>query len=164
MQFALEYPDHVEKLIVIDISPRKNEILHTKVLEALNAVPIDKVESRSDVEEILSEYIDDQGVRLFLQKNLQRKKSGGYKWKMNLKTIVNHYEDILDDVLHDEVYEGPALFVKGGKSNYILDGDVPIIKERFPNARLVIMPEAGHWVHVDAFAELVSEIRAFIND
>lgn len=162
MEFALQNSDFVSRLIIVDIAPRKYDAHHNDVFDALLEVPIDEVESRTEVDEILVKHISDLGTRQFLQKNLQRKKEGGYQWKMNLDAITNHYEDILADVTKSETYEGPTLFINGGKSNYIKDSDHTEILKRFPNAQFVTIENAGHWIHVDTFDELLSVVENFL--
>ena len=38
-------------------------------------------------------------------------------------------------------------FVKGEKSDYILETDYPIIQHHFPKADHILVPKAGHWLH-----------------
>lgn len=42
-------------------------------------------------------------------------------------------------------YNGPALFVRGTKSQYVSDDTVPAIKKFFPTAEIADV-EAGHWL------------------
>ncbi|MBK6282437.1 MAG: hypothetical protein IPF54_06980 [Draconibacterium sp.] len=43
----------------------------------------------------------------------------------------------------------PVIFIRGMKSNYILPEDEHLIKEIYPDARIVDIPEAGHWLHAE---------------
>jgi len=47
------------------------------------------------------------------------------------------------------VFEKPTLFIRGGNSDYILNSDVPEIKEQFLNVRIETIPNAGHWLHAE---------------
>ena len=54
-------------------------------------------------------------------------------------------------------FANPTLFVKGSRSQYVLDSDTPLITELFPAARIVSI-DGSHWVHAEApdpFAETV---------
>jgi hypothetical protein len=42
-------------------------------------------------------------------------------------------------------YNGPALFVRGTKSQYVSDDTLPAIKKFFPSAQVADV-EAGHWL------------------
>jgi pimeloyl-ACP methyl ester carboxylesterase len=50
------------------------------------------------------------------------------------------------------------LFIKGSNSNYILPEDFASIRRIYPEAKIVEIPNAGHWVHAEQtqlFAEAV---------
>ena len=66
MQFAVDNPDMIEKLIIVDIGPKAYKAGHDTIFKALREVEIDKVKSREEVEESIAKYINDKGVRLFL--------------------------------------------------------------------------------------------------
>jgi hypothetical protein len=66
MLFATKY-EIVDKLIIADIGPKFYPQHHQSILAGLNAVDFSK-KSRSEVEDILSEYITDFGTRQFLMK------------------------------------------------------------------------------------------------
>jgi len=161
MQFALDYPDMVEQLAVIDIGPKVYKGNHEGIFEALNRVNLAAIEGRKEADAVLAETIEDYGVRQFLLKNLSRNKEGGYRWKMNLPVIQKHYEDILANIEANEVYEGPALFVGGGKSDYISQEDLEEIKALFPDANMEIVEKSGHWIHAEAPKELYSLLTDF---
>lgn len=159
MQFALDYPDFVDELIVVDIAPKAYAGGHQAIFDALFSIDIDALQSRSEAEEILKSRIDEEGVRLFLLKNLTRKKEGGFRWKMNLPVIHQHYQDILAPIESMFTFDDPALFIRGGKSDYILDTDLDGIKEPFPAASLETIPEAGHWIHAEAPAAFLDVVK-----
>jgi pimeloyl-ACP methyl ester carboxylesterase len=81
---------------------------------------------------------------------------------MNLDAIRAHYDDITAAISADTPYEGPALFVRGGQSDYIRDEDWSEIQSLFPNAELRTVAEAGHWVHADAPEALADIVTEFV--
>ncbi|MEL7221689.1 MAG: alpha/beta fold hydrolase [Bacteroidota bacterium] len=162
MQFALHYPDMVDKLIVVDIAPKQYVGGHEAIVEALNALPLTKIESRSQADAFLAERIADFGVRQFLLKNLTRNKEGGYRWKMNLSVLTKDYQAILQNIGGDDVFDGPSLFVRGGNSNYIETNDLPLLQSSFPEAQLLTIENAGHWVHAEQPAALFESVDAFL--
>ena len=163
LQLVKDYPDVVEKLTIVDIGIKAYAGGHEIILEALSSVPINEVESRKEVEEHLSQFISEPGIRLFLMKNLTRNKAGGYRWKMNLNLLIKHYQDILAGITFDEVIETPTLFIRGGNSGYILDEDVDSISSHFKDMKLETVEGAGHWVHAERPNELLSIIRSFLS-
>jgi len=163
MQFSALYPDMIEKMVIVDIGPKDYKPNHDLIFKALLAVPIDEVQSRKEVEEILSEYIEDYGVRLFLMKNLQRKKEGGFRWKMNLRLLNKEYANIIAAIETNEPVEVDTLFIYGSKSNYIVPSDIESINEIFPEAGFEEL-DAGHWIHAEKPDELVGLVKSFLRE
>ena len=164
MQMAMNYPDMVESLAVIDISPTASTRGHDAVFDALNAVDIEGLEKRSEAQEAMMAHVQEVGVIQFLLKNLSRRKEGGYAWKMNLPVIERDYERILDPIVCTSSYEEPTLFIKGGRSKHIVDADLPLMKECFPNYQMKEISDAGHWVHADAPDITLEMLREFLSE
>jgi len=106
--------------------------------------------------------ISEPGIRLFLMKNLTRNKEGGYRWKMNLKLLIKHYQDILAGINFDEEVDTPTLFIRGRNSGYILDADIESLTSHFEDAEVQTIANAGHWVHAEKPNELLEAIRSFL--
>ncbi len=158
MQISFKYPELVAKLVVVDIAPKSYEAHHEHIFEALFSLDLQKYSNRKEVEHALMEPIPSHSTRQFLLKNLRRKNDGKYGWKMNLDVINRHYDEMNQSV--EGIFPKPTLFIRGQKSDYILDSDIPQIRSLFPLAFVKTIAGAGHWVHADApaaFADLVSE-------
>ena len=162
MQFAADFEDMVDKLVVIDIAPKQSKRGHDEILDALSGLDLSKIDKRSEAEASLSKSIKDRGVMQFLLKNLTRRKEGGYRWKMNLPILVSQYERILDPISFIEAFEAPTLFLKGEKSNYIQEDDEIMIKEMFSNVEIREIKNAGHWVHAENLKDTTSELLQFL--
>jgi len=54
------------------------------------------------------------------------------------------------------------LFFRGADSNYIDDGDLPLLKKHFPAAKLETVADAGHWVHAQKPEELFQLVNTFL--
>lgn len=163
MRFALDHPEKLESLVVADMAPKAYPPGHDLILAALQSLDPSELESRQDAERQLSESIRDQGIRLFLLKNLTRDATEGYRWKMNLPEIVKHYPRILEGLTGSESFDGPTLFIRGGNSRYVEDADWPAIHERFPQARLETVPDAGHWLHAEQPDAFYEQVEAFLD-
>ncbi len=163
MRLALQDPDLVKYLIIVDIAPISYDGGHEAILEALERVKIQEIDSRNKVQELLSKEIQDPEVVLFLMKNLTRAKTGGYAWKMNLKAITKNYRKLMDfDTTNCIPYEGPTLFIKGGLSNYLTEESLGPIQHWFPNNEIITVEQAGHWIHAEKPAEVKNIIRNFL--
>ena len=86
MRFALDYPDMVSKLVVVDITPKRYKGEHETIFEAMFDLDLKNLIHRKEIDEQLKSRIPNDGVRLFLMKNLAREKTGGYRWKMNFQS------------------------------------------------------------------------------
>jgi len=151
MQFALQNPELTEKLIVVDMSMRRFEgrQLHSDIIQAMMSIDFNTIESRTDVNRQLATTIHDERVRLFILKNLYRKTRYQLDWRLNLSDINQNIDYIFDGISSNTKYNGPALFIKGEKSDYILDSDIPKIVQCFPKAIFQTVSGAGHWVQAD---------------
>jgi len=68
MEFALAYPDRARSVIAADISPVAYDPKHRHILEALKALDLSQVNSRTDADKQLAQHIDTKGVRQFFIK------------------------------------------------------------------------------------------------
>ena len=151
MQFCEMFPEMVEKLIVVDIAPKAYKPGHTMYFEALKSLDFASFEKRRDAEQALEAYEPNAGIRLFLLKNMTRKKGGGFELKMNLKAIENAYKEIIGSANIKNGFEGEVLFIKGENSRYLEDEDLEVILNLYPNAKITSVPNAGHWVHAENY-------------
>jgi pimeloyl-ACP methyl ester carboxylesterase len=163
MTLALMRPDLVERLVVLDIAPRAYlEAEGTAdVVRALAEIDLSDVSGRGDVEARLATAVPDAGMRAFLMMNLRRQGEEGFSWRCNLETLVRCGREIAMEVESEEAYRGPALFVRGGWSRYVTGSDDARIRTLFPAADILTLPEAGHWLHVEAPEALVDCVARF---
>lgn len=150
MRLALDYPEQVQQLVVADIGVKQSARGHEEIFKAMAALDLPNLASRSDADAALRTRISTPSIRQFLLKNLSRNKEGGYEWKMNLPVIRAHYDDILAPIASDTTFENPTLFVRGERSDYVLDEDWSGIQMLFPESELVTIPKVGHWLHAEA--------------
>ncbi len=165
MQFAVNYPEKVDKLIVVDISPKSYPPHHQGIIKALETVNFDEMKSRSEVEEVLSHYIPEKSTIQFLAKNLYWEENGESKklnWRFNLKTLAEKYSQFVSNAIKFGVFQGETLFIAGEKSNYILPQDEFSIRQQFPKAQFVKIKNAGHWVQADNPVDFAVAVKVFL--
>lgn len=165
MFFALSNPKLVNKLIVADIMPvSSTQQGHQYIFESMQSIPFEKITSRNDADEWLSSRIVSFSVRQFILKNLNRTDSGIYEWGLNLKSIVQNYEQLMKfPTTPGKQYLGQTLFIKGELSDYINNFDfAPLTKQLFPNAKLQIIKEAGHWLHAEKPEVFYTVVKDFV--
>lgn len=161
MQLANDFPNDIDKLIVVDIAPKYYKPRHKDVFDAIHALDLNGLENRLDALDILKKNLD-EGVAAFLTKNIKRNKDGSFTWKMNVDNLFKNYEDISSEIEMDFPYDEEVLFVKGENSRYIKESDLPLIKEKFPKATLETIEGAGHWVHAEKPEELLNVVVQFL--
>jgi pimeloyl-ACP methyl ester carboxylesterase len=164
MWFAADFPEKIEKLVIADIAPKNYLLskeasqfyLHRNILLAMQEIDFSRVKSRNDVDAFLSEKIDDVRIRQFLLKNVEKDKtSKQHKWRVNAEVLYDYLDEIISGVnlswLDDRtpITSYPVIFIRGLLSNYILDEDKNLIKEIYPDATIVDIPDAGHWLHAE---------------
>ncbi|MDP4657032.1 MAG: alpha/beta fold hydrolase [Algoriphagus sp.] len=161
MNFAVQYPERVSKLIVGDIAPRYYPIHHQVILEGLNALDLSQLQSRKEADDLLAPYIPELGIRQFLLKSLGRD-ANGFAWKINLSVITQHIEEVGKALDEETVFEGPTLFLGGANSSYIQEKDLSDMKRHFPNCTWISIPNAGHWLHAEQPQAVVAAMRKFL--
>ncbi len=162
MQLATSKPELVTKLIVVDIAPRYYPRHHDSILNALSLLEDHQLTSRKEADHLLSDKIDEVGIRQFLLKNLYRTDENELKLRLNLKAIQENLDEIGQGLADELVYKGPVLFIKGEISDYIRDSDGKKIFHHFPRARVQIIENAGHWVHAEQPDAFYEEVDKFI--
>ena len=107
----------------------------------------------------LSEAFPNWAFRKFLLTNLA-KESGIFRWKPNLCSLRSSLLDLSRNPLTShESYGGVVTFVNGGKSSYVRLEDEDAIIRHFPKARIVVLSDAGHFVHAEDKAGFLSALR-----
>lgn len=149
MRFAQKYPHMADKIIVADMGAKGYPMHHGTILEGLQAIDLGKITSRGEADEALLSYIPEYGVRQFLLKNLYWIEKGKLAWRMNLPIIAEKMEEIIAAIPNQQV-DVPTLFIRGEKSNYILEADYDSLHEQFPQCSIVTIPDAGHWIHAES--------------
>tara|TARA_R100001369_G_scaffold954_1_gene3008 strand:+ start:29075 stop:29839 length:765 start_codon:yes stop_codon:yes gene_type:complete len=162
MQIAADFPELMQKLIIVDIAPKYYAPHHQEILEGLQALENQNLTSRGDAEDFLAEYIPDTGTRLFLLKNLYWKTKEKLSLRLNLEVLQEASKNVGLALADDVVFEKPTLFINGGNSNYITKEDKPLILKHFPNASIKTIEGAGHWVHAEKMPEFFKIVTEFL--
>jgi pimeloyl-ACP methyl ester carboxylesterase len=164
MWFAFDYPEKIEKLVIADIAPKDYFLLkedsqfylHRNILLAMMEIDFSKIKSRNDVDDFMALKIDDENIRQFLLKNVAVDKiHKRYKWRVNAEVLYSHLDEIVSGVNKKWLEERipvttyPVIFIRGMKSKYILPEDIPLIKEIYPESRIIDIEDAGHWLHAE---------------
>ncbi|WP_299012615.1 alpha/beta fold hydrolase [uncultured Polaribacter sp.] len=163
MLFAVTYPELLDKLIVVDISPRKYAPHHNAILAALNSVDFSVENTRGKVDKKLSNLIPEFGVRQFLLKNVYWKEKGVLDYRFNLQSLTENNPEVGEALPSFTVFEKDTLFLKGENSDYITAEEKPLIEAHFPNSKITTIAKAGHWLHAENPKQFYSEVVIFLS-
>ncbi len=170
MQYAFTYggtgtASTFDKLVVVDIAPKFYPVHHAQILRGLSDMDLTALKTRNEADALLAPYEPLPSVRQFLLKNLYREDVGGvsrFNWRLNVPVISRELHGIGEDLSTNRPVAQPTLFIRGQLSPYILDSDWPGILRLFPNARLVTIEGASHWVQAEKPAEFVAALMGFL--
>jgi len=160
---ALEAPAAVSRLLVADIAPVAYDHagFHGRYVAAMRALPLRPGLTRAEADAALTAAVPDKPTRSFLLLNLRF--GATPSWRLNLPAIEAALPALAGWPAQDSaVYPGPALFVSGARSDYVLPEYRDAIRALFPASRMVVLKDSGHWVHADDPEGFLSVTEAFI--
>jgi pimeloyl-ACP methyl ester carboxylesterase len=162
MLLALTRPELVRALVVADIAPVAYGHTQAPLVAAMQALDLSAIRSRGEADAALAGAVPDPALRAFLLQSLDLSQ-GAARWRLNLPALAREMPRILSFPEVASRFEGPALFLSGGLSPYVLPGHRPLIRRLFPAARFQVMPGAGHWIHAEQPREFEAAVRGFLN-
>ncbi len=164
MMLACDYPELIEKLIIVDISPRYYRPHHQDIMKALNAVDFSVKPGRETVESIMRPYINEEGTLQFLMKNVYRVTPEQLGFRFNLDAFNQDEEAVGEALKENAFFDKKTLFLRGESSRYIMEKDEILIHRHFKKAVIKTIRNAGHWVHSDNPVEFYEKVMEFIQE
>ena len=160
MTLACRYPERVSRLIVVDIAPKSYfSNGHRAEFVAMHELSLKELKSRGEAELKMEGRVPDWGMRKFITTNLERTDQGGWRWLINLPVISTSIPELERAPLNeDDRFDGPVLFVLGGKSRYVQPEDHAAILKHFPQAEISTIAESGHNPHMETRGAFVDEV------
>jgi pimeloyl-ACP methyl ester carboxylesterase len=164
MEFAFHYPERLAGLIIEDIAPRAYQSSSGDILRALCAIDLSTVTTREQVDRMLAKDIKSSMTRQFLLTNLVRREDNSLAWKANLPVLQEFQNEMVTyEPALAASYSGQTLFIGGERSDYRLDHDYDVILRHFPNSELVMIQNAGHWIHFEALETFTETVKKFMS-
>jgi pimeloyl-ACP methyl ester carboxylesterase len=105
---------------------------------------------------------EEQAIHL-TRHGLKQNEDGSYSWKYD-----NYIRHPYRDCEYIDLYSlwkritCPILLMRG-EDSWAADPETDGRVELFQNARVVNIPNAGHWLHHDQFARFIQEVEGFLN-
>jgi pimeloyl-ACP methyl ester carboxylesterase len=162
MLLACRHPGRVSRLVAVDVAPKDYDWpAHRLEFAAMNELDLRDLKSRAEAETRLGARIPGWSMRKFLATNLERTPEGGFRWQINLRAITAALPELERDPLTPgDRFGGPALFIRGGRSAYMLPEDRPAILAHFPSARIEVIACSGHNPHIEAREAFVRAVAS----
>jgi pimeloyl-ACP methyl ester carboxylesterase len=163
MLAALHHADEVERLVVIDVAPVAYRPHHLALVEAMRGLDLSGIKRRGEADARLAPAVPDPAERAFLLQNLLFDDARPH-WRLNLAAIEREMPNLtgFPDLAPGIAYPGPALFVAGGRSDYVLPEYEPAIRRLFPRAEIRRIANASHWVHAEQPDAFVATVERFL--
>jgi len=164
MRLACEHPERVERLIVADIAARDYPPYHQDLFDALRELEPTRLKNRQEADRALAPKVPDWATRQFLLTNLARDPaSGGFAWKIHFTALDRALPRLATNPLDaGHRYGGPALLVGGAKSDFLRPEDPRELQRHFPMMETMMLPEAGHNVHIDDRDGFLNAVQNFV--
>jgi esterase len=170
MTFAINYPDRLNGLIVVDSAPidnRDKSYIYSNTKDIIDKVydyNIDNKSRKEVVEDFKKMFRGPTANLLNTNLTYVDSKSDKIKWRINLKAIKDNIDNILGfEYKKGKFYKGPIKVLVGEKS-FIFD--IEDYKKIFPDIKeedFAIIKNAGHWLHSDQPAQTIKEISSFLD-
>lgn len=159
---AAQRPDLVRRLLVVDVTPGVNRDKAADVHAF-----IEGPQTFANFGEIFDRTVEfnptrtPESLRRGILHNAHREPDGSWQWNYDRRPL-SVEETLTPGALWDDIarIEVPLLLVRGGDSPVVDDDDVAELGRRKPDARVVVVADAGHSVQGDRPRELAALIEA----
>lgn len=159
MRLAVERPELVARLTVVDIAPRDYPGRLRVEFDAMRTLDLTALSGRRDAEAALTPLVPDWAQRQFLLTNLGQDAAGAWVWKVNFRALAAALPQLLlNPLAPGHLYKGPTRLIRGGRSDYVSDDDAAAFRGYFPAADVVTLAESGHNPHFDARSGFVDAV------
>ncbi|KAI8865572.1 alpha/beta hydrolase fold protein [Ramicandelaber brevisporus] len=170
MTLALERPELVERLVVVDTAPSSYiDMSEFPVyIDALMEIERANLTSLTAADKMLKVHVPSLSIRQFLLTNMVREQVDGGEYlrsRVPLQIIRDNLP-VLARFTADRdgrTFDKPSVFLAGLKANYITEKNRPDIKRLFPQSTVVDF-NTGHWVHAEAPNEFIQTVTNFVSN
>ena len=145
----------------LPVPPQRDGGSHNRIIDFMANFDLSQLHSREEVKEAIQQHFRTERSQQLFLKNI-KKTASGFEWKINHRVISKHFDEIsgCPSSLPNSTYDKEILFIKGEQSNLITGREC--LQKEFPAARLVELPQCGHWIHSEQPEKLAQAIKNFL--
>lgn len=161
MTLALTRPEAVHSLLVADIPPAITGHGSSQLGRQMLRIRFPPYLNRAGADALLAPEIPNADIRNLMLQNIRLGENPG--WQIGLEEIVASMINIegWPYIPEGHAYDGPTLFLAGGLSPYIRPEHHAVMRRLFPQHRLEMIEQAGHWLHVENPTRFAALLEAF---
>lgn len=166
MVTTLLAPQRIKKLVVADMVPAPIIRGQGDLARIMAALSLPALHNRQEIRNFLLPFTKgDLGIADLLGQHIRP--GDPAIWTIGLQDINASFADIEGwpaASLTHKFWDGPALFLRGGASDYVTPEHYPAIQHYFPRAEIETLPEAGHWLHVEQPEAFLKTVSHFLEE
>ena len=161
--FLENHENYLDKTIIADILPVEYNNSYDNIFQSLKTINPGTLTRRIEFEEHLKNYFDDELFISFLSKNLTRDENGNFKFKFNLTTLSEKFDEVLKALKPSRIIDKEINLIYGAKSDYITESKLNDSLQYFSNIKLSVIENAGHWLHYEKQDDFINHCKKIIS-
>ena len=161
--FLENHENYLDKTIIADILPVEYKNSYDNIFQSLKSINPRTLTKRVEFEEHLKNYFDDELFISFLSKNLTRDENGNFKFKFNLITLSEKFDEVLKALKPSRIIDKEINLIYGAKSDYITESKLNVSLQYFSNIKLSVIENAGHWLHYEKQDDFINHCKKIIS-
>ena len=161
--FLENHENYLDKTIIADILPVEYKNSYDNIFQSLKSINPRALTKRIEFEEHLKNYFDDELFISFLSKNLTRDENGNFKFKFNLITLSEKFDEVLKALKPSRPIDKEINLIYGAKSDYITERKLNDSLQYFSNIKLSVIENAGHWLHYEKQDDFINHCKKIIS-
>ncbi len=171
--FASQHPEFVEKLVIEDIGPEQQDGAEKYYEKMLGVVP-DVFASRDEAKKFFQGTFQQKFqtrekadvIAQFLYTNIIDLEDGSATFRFRKQNIIDTVRLGRSGSLWSEIQmlQMPTLWMRGENSRELSQENYEKILSLNPNVRGTLIPQAGHWVHVEQPKRFCEELKVFMDE
>jgi esterase len=166
LRFVSAHPELAASLTLEDSGMEPNPQRIQWIKDLLGSIPTPFTERDQARAFFQTHFADDPMTGSFLHANLETREDGTLDWRFHASGMIETIETgrAVDAMKEFSSLSLPVLIVRGSRSKEFPDAEARRMAQALPQSRLVVIEDAGHFVHAEKPVEFSHALRAFLRD